>query len=144
MATAGNLVKVNAASPLSFTDSGIAASDVARLSAVGAFTKQQYAAQATLTDAATIAWNLDNAQAARVVLGDNRTLANPTNMHAGATYTLIVVQDGTGGRTLAYGNKYMWPGGTAPVLSTGIDAIDILTFISDGTNMYGAAQLDFS
>ena len=31
-----------------------------------------------------------------------------------------------------------------PTLSTGANDVDILTFISDGTNMYGVAQKDFS
>jgi hypothetical protein len=110
---------------------------------VTAYTAQQYFAQQTLTDGATINWNLNTQQAATVTLGGNRTLANPSNMEAGATYTLIVKQDGTGSRTLAYGANYYWPGGTAPTLSAGAGAIDIITFLSDGTNMYGLAQLNF-
>lgn len=105
---------------------------------------QLYAKQRKLIDAASISWNLDTNQAAIVTLGGNRTLANPTNMKAGASYTLIVVQDGTGNRTLAYGANYKWPSGTAPVLSTAAGAIDILTFISDGTNMYGAIAKAFA
>lgn len=106
--------------------------------------QQQGFGTATLTDAATIAWNLQTQQVAKVTLTDNRTLDAPTNMVDGFTYILRVIQDGTGGRTLAYNAVYLWPGGTAPVLSTDPAAIDILTFVSDGTNMYGVAQLDFS
>lgn len=109
-----------------------------------AYTGQQNAATATLTDAASIAWDLSTQQAAKVTLGGNRTLANPTNMVDGGTYVLRVIQDGTGSRTLAYGANYKWPGGTAPTLSTGAGDVDILSFISDGTNMYGVASLDFS
>lgn len=105
---------------------------------------QQFFAQATLTDGASIAWNLNTQQTAIVTLGGNRTLANPTNMQAGSTYTLIVKQDATGSRTLAYGANYKWPSGTAPTLSTGANAVDILTFISDGTRMYGVGALNFS
>lgn len=111
---------------------------------VNGYSKQQYAVQATLTDAASIAWNLDDGQSAIVTLGGNRTLANPTNLKAGATYALIVRQDATGGRTLAYGSVYKWPGGVAPTLSTGVNAIDIITFVSDGTNMYGVASKGFA
>jgi hypothetical protein len=71
-------------------------------------------------------------------------LSNPSNLQAGASYTLIVKQDATGSRTLAYGTSYKWPGGTAPTLSTAANAIDVLTFISDGTNMYGVAQKGFA
>lgn len=93
-----------------------------------------------LTDGATINWNVASGAFATVTLGGNRTLANPTNLLAGASYAVKVTQDGTGSRTLAYGSVYKWAGGVVPVLSTAASAVDILTFISDGTNMYGAAQ----
>lgn len=91
----------------------------------------------TLTDAASISWNVANGVTATVTLGGNRTLANPTNLRDGASYALIVKQDATGSRTLAYGTAFKWPSGAAPVLSTAANAIDLLTFIYDGTNLYG-------
>ena len=57
---------------------------------------------------------------------------------------MLVKQDGTGGRTLSFGSDYKFPGGVAPTLSTGSNDIDIIAFLSDGTNMYGSALLDFS
>jgi hypothetical protein len=121
-----------------------ASDSIACLGQVNAFTKQQYFVQTTLTDATSISWDVSANQAATVTLGGNRTLSNPTNLQAGASYTLIVKQDGTGSRTLAYGSVYKWPSGTAPVLTTTANATDILTFISDGTNMYGVAQKGFA
>jgi hypothetical protein len=109
---------------------------------VGTWNKQQYVALSTLTDAASISWDLDN-QVAQVTLAGNRTLANPTNQNAGATYILIVKQDATGTRTLSYGTDYKFPAGVAPVLSTGSNDVDILTFVSDGTYMYGSITQDF-
>lgn len=111
---------------------------------VGDWNKQQYFGEATLTDAANISWDLDGAQAAKVTLAGNRTLDNPTNMKAGGSYQLRVIQDATGGRTLAYGTAYKWPGGSAPVLSTGANDVDIISCISDGTNMYCTIAQDFS
>ena len=111
---------------------------------VGNYTKQQYFGLATLTDASSISWDLSSNQVAQVTLGGNRTLANPTNKVAGATYIIIVKQDSSGSRTLAYGSDYKFPGGTAPTLSTGANDVDILCFLSDGTNMFGSALLDFS
>ena len=107
-----------------------------RKSAVGNFTAQQYFGEATLTDAATISWNLNTAQTAKVTLAGNRTLANPTNMVAGGTYVLRVIQDGTGSRTLTLGANYKKANGEALVLTTTAAAIDILSFYSDGTYMY--------
>lgn len=107
----------------------------AKTDEVNTYTKQQGFGLATLTDAASISWDLDDAQVAKVTLTDNRTLANPTNMEAGFTYILYVIQDATGGRTLDYGANYRFPGGTKPVLSTDANAVDIITFVSDGTYM---------
>ena len=108
------------------------------------YTKAQNFNATTLSDGANISWDLESNQVCSVTLAGNRTLDNPTNMKDGATYILIVKQDGTGSRTLGYDTAYKWPGGNAPTLSTGASAVDILTFISDGTNMYGVASLDFS
>lgn len=95
----------------------------------------------TLTDGANIAWDMDLGGSADVTLAGNRTLDNPTNMVDGAIYRLRVKQDGTGGRTLAYGAGYLWPGGVAPTLSAAAGAVDILLWWTDGTDMYccGAA-----
>ena len=108
------------------------------------FTSQPYCPQATLTDAATIAWNLTTQPSAVVTLTDNRTLDAPSNQKAGGTYILIIKQDGTGGRTLAWNAAYKFPGGSDPVLSTGINAVDVVSFVSDGTSMYGMASYNFS
>ena len=69
----------------------------------------------------------------------------PIGKVAGSTYILIVKQDGSGSRTLnTDASAYKFPGGTSPTLSTGANAVDVLTFVSDGTSMYGVSQLNFS
>ncbi|NOZ37559.1 MAG: hypothetical protein GXP11_05735 [Gammaproteobacteria bacterium] len=108
------------------------------------YTAQQYFTQKTLTDAATVAWNANDGQSAIVTLAGNRTLGAMTNHKAGATYVLIVKQDGTGSRTLAFDSVYAFSSGLNPTLSTGANAVDIFSFISDGTTLYGSYQLDMS
>lgn len=108
------------------------------------FTKQQLFGLKTLTDAASIAWDVSANQVATVTLAGNRTLANPTGGVAGATYLLIVKQDATGSRTLSYGTNFKFPGGTVPTLTTTANATDVLSFIYDGTRMLGVAQKNFA
>jgi len=91
----------------------------------------------TLTDGATINWDVSQGMIATVTLGGNRALANPTNLKVG-TLMLIVNQDGTGGRTLSFGSAYKFPAAIAPVMTTSINAKDIISFYSDGTNLYGS------
>lgn len=98
----------------------------------------------TLTDAATITPDFDNSSIQTVTLAGNRIIANPTNMQDGGTYVIIIKQDATGSRTVTWNSAYKWPTGTAPTLSTTANAVDILSFVCDGTNMYGVVSNDFS
>lgn len=104
--------------------------------AVETWQRQQYFPTFALTDAANISWDLDLAQVASITLGGNRTLTNPTNKKNGGHYTLHVIQDATGGRTLAFGSEYKWPGAVAPVVSAAANARDVVSIVSDGTNMF--------
>lgn len=95
----------------------------------------------TLTDGATINWNLFLGQVATVTLGGNRTFAAPTNMRVG-TYILHVIQDGGGSRTINWNSVFKWAAGVAPTLTTTAAARDVFSFVSDGTNMYGSMLPD--
>lgn len=111
------------------------------------FTAQQNFGAVALTDASTITWNLATQQSAKILLtsaiGATRALGAPSNMVDGGTYILRITQSSTGSNALTYNAVYKWPGGTAPVLSTANNAVDVLTFTSDGTNMLGVSQLKF-
>lgn len=94
-----------------------------------------WAANLTLTDAATVAWNTATSQVATFTfVSTNRTMGTPTNLKDGAFYALKVVQN-AGGNTLTWSSNFKWTNGTAPTLSTAAGAIDIFLFESDGTNM---------
>lgn len=97
-----------------------------------------------LVDGANIATDASESTVFSVTLGGNRTLDNPTNLQDGATYIWVITQDGTGGHTLAYGSAFLWPGGAAPTLSAGAGEVDVISAVSDGTNLYASIQQDFS
>lgn len=90
---------------------------------VNAFSKNQSVAFVVLTDGATISTDASLSNNFYLLIGGNRTLANPTNLTNGMVLNYIIKQDGTGSRTLAYGNKFKFFGG-APTLSTAAGAID--------------------
>ena len=69
-----------------------------------------------------------------VSLVGNATLANPSTEVAGQSGSIFVEQDGTGSRTLAYGNNFKWVGGTAPTLSTAANAVDRIDYIVRATD----------
>lgn len=119
---------------------------VALLDQANVFTKAQAVTPVALTDAASIATDASLSNTFTVTLGGNRTLANPTNMTNGAIYTWRVRQDGTGSRTLAYGSKFKWPGGAAPVLTTTASATDFISgqYFSDTDTLLCVAQKGFA
>ena len=110
--------------------------NLAKLDSSQVWNKQQYSSVSSLTDGANIDWDLDTQQVAKVTLAGNRTMNVPTNMQDGAFYSLTVTQDATGSRTLTWNSIFKFPSGIAPTLTTTANAIDKLTFDSDGTNMH--------
>jgi hypothetical protein len=105
---------------------------------------QGYSELNTLTDAATIATDCDLGNIHTVTLGGNRTLGNPSNKKAGATYTWIIINDPTTPRTLAFNAVFKWAGGSAPTITQAVNAVDIITGVSDGTNIYCAINQNFA
>jgi hypothetical protein len=93
------------------------------------------AAYQTLTDGATINWDL-SAGSGVVTLGGDRTLANPTNIQAGAHYHLVAIQDATGVRKLSYGNAYYFASGYGPNLTSTAGAVDVLDFVASADKLY--------
>lgn len=80
-----------------------------------------------LTDAGTIAFDWDAGINRSLTIGGNRTLGNPTNGQPGTWRTIVITQDGTGTRTLSFGNQYRASEGLASiVLSTGAGEVDVL------------------
>ena len=82
----------------------------------------------SLSAATSVALDLSSGNDFGITLGDATTLLNPTNAKIGQTGTIAVKQDGTGSRTLSYGDAYNFASGTAPTLSTDAAATDILIY----------------
>jgi hypothetical protein len=96
-----------------------------------------YSTEQTITDGLTVTFDVSKGVNAKVTLGGNRTLAF-SNVIAGQTLVLKVIQDATGSRTLALpaNCKVMNGGGGAVTLTAAASAVDILTFYYDGTNFW--------
>lgn len=106
----------------------------AQLAATQTFTAAQRGAITTLTDGATITADFATTNHFQVTLGGNRTLANPSNQTAGQSGAIRIVQDGTGSRTLAYGSNWKFSNGSAPVLTTTANAVDILVYFVESAS----------
>jgi hypothetical protein len=89
----------------------------------------------TLTDGATITWDVIDSPVAKVTLGGNRTLSAPsgTTPIAGQFISLTVIQDATGSRLLTWNSAYEFTGDTAPTLTTTASKADVFVFKYNGT-----------
>jgi hypothetical protein len=89
----------------------------------------------TLTDGATITWDVIDSPVAKVTLGGNRTLSAPsgTTPIAGQFISLTVIQDATGSRLLTWNSAYEFTGDVAPTLTTTASKADVFVFKYNGT-----------
>ena len=96
--------------------------------AAQSFTAAQRGSYVTLTDAATVAIDLSLSNNYQVTLGGNRTIGAPTNVVAGQSGVIRLVQDATGSRTASWNSVFKFPGGTAPTLTTTANAVDLVAY----------------
>lgn len=94
-----------------------------------------------LSYSATPSIDAVNGNVQKMTLTGNTTINGLANAETGQSVTVILVQDGTGSRTLSTTMKMAGGDGT---LSTDANAIDILTIFYDGTNYYGSLGKAFS
>ena len=118
-----------------------ATTTVAGLAVAQSFTKAQRGTVVSLTDAATIAVDLSLGNNFSVTLAGNRTLGAPTNTTAGQSGVIVVTQDSTGSRTLAYNSIYKFAGGTAPTLTTTASAVDVLAYYVESSTRITVTSL---
>jgi len=62
---------------------------------------------------------------------------------AGKSFILKLTQASSGMTTATF-TSVKWPGGTAPTITATASAVDILSFVSDGTNWYGTYAQAFA
>jgi len=120
-----------------------ATTTVAGLAVAQSYTKAQRGTPVALTDAATIAVDLSLGNNFSVTLAGNRTLGDPTNVTAGQSGVIVITQDGTGSRTLAYaGTKWKFAGGSAPTLTAGVGgAVDVLAYYVESSSRITVTSL---
>ncbi len=92
-----------------------------------------------------ITLDFNNSSIQTVTLAGNTQFATPLNYKDGAIYTVIVKQNATGGNNVSWFTPtFKWENGTFPGITTTANGIDLITFISDGTSLYGLSAKNFS
>ena len=103
----------------------------------------------TLTDTSNtgiVTLDFDTYQNFVLTLTGNVTLANPTTEAVGQVGSIVLIQDGTGSRTLSLGTDYESVGGSGITLSTAASATDMIPYVVAASNriLLGTPQLAFS
>lgn len=105
-------------------------SNTPRLSDQNVFLAPQYGdTEAVSPSAGNVTIDCETKPFKTVALNQNITLLNPSNDVSGdmTTIDVLLTQDGTGGRTVAYGSNYRFPGGVQPLIASGAGDITLLT-----------------
>ena len=89
--------------------------------------------ESTLTNQATVTWDASTQDVCKLTLGGNRTLAAPTNNTTGQFISILVIQDGTGSRTLTWNAVFEFATDTAPTLTTTASLGDVFVFRYNGS-----------
>ena len=117
---------------LTFDGSTLAVTGAATVSTTLTVAGAATLSEDTLTDASTITWAANTSPVAKVTLGANRTLGNASGGVAGQFISLLVIQDGTGSRTLTWNAAYEFKDDTAPTLTTTASKGDLFVFRYNG------------
>ena len=119
------------------------------MSAAGKLLLGAGAVGSTLTDTSnsgSITLDFDTYQNFVLTATGNITLANPSTESAGQSGIIILIQDGTGSRTLSLGTDYETAGGSGLTISTAANAVDVIPYFvkASGSIQLGAPQLAFA
>jgi len=106
-------------------------------------TKIMGAGEYELTDGATIAIDWDNGATQYVVLGATGRTVTFANPREGEVYRFIIIQDGTGSRTITTWPTIKWAGGTKPTLTTTLNKADIITLLYANSVYYADCAYNF-
>jgi hypothetical protein len=97
-----------------------------------------YVAGGNTGTAKTIA--LTNGTVQAFTLTGNCTFTMPTAV-AGQSFT-VLLKTGAGSYTATF-TGVKWPGGVAPTITTAASKLDMVVFVSDGTNWYGSISQNY-
>ena len=68
-----------------------------------------------------------------LTLGASIVLENPTGVTTGQSGMILILQDGTGSRTLSFGSSWDFPSATPPTVTATADALSSLVYFARST-----------
>jgi len=112
-------------------------SDIALLNVSNNWTTAQVVSPVSVSSAANvIVVDASLSNNFTILMNEDSTLQDLNNIAAGARYTFVITQDSTGSRLLIFDTTFKFKNGSDKTLSTASGSVDILSCVSDGTNLY--------
>ena len=105
------------------------------------FTKAQRGAVVALTSASTVTADFAAGNNFSITLGHAVTFANPSNLVAGQSGCIVITQSSGTLRSLSWGNKWKFVGGSAPDATQSASAVDILSYFVESSSRISATLL---
>ena len=139
-AATGNVTYGNATVSLGGTSSTIGNIAIANVTITNYVETLQ--AVGTVGASATLALTTGTFLTATLTASTPCTFTMPSAV-GGKSFILKLIQASSGMTTATF-TGVKWPGGTAPTITATASAVDILSFVSDGTNWYGTAAQAFA
>lgn len=125
---------------LSVNGSTGAVTGLAALATAQTFTAAQRGTVSALTSAATVTPDFAVANNFSLTLGVNLTIANPSNLTAGQSGSIVITQGSGTAYTVAYGSYWKFSGGT-PTMSTGLSSVSTLVYYVESATRITAQLL---
>lgn len=122
------------------TQTGAVSGGVASFISTGCIEFSIFANGNSGTGTPTFKWDNGNIQSVTITGACTLGFTAPT--HPGRL-TIIATQSATSGFPYAFASTVTWPGGTKPTLSAISNAIDISSFLYDGSKYYGISNANF-
>lgn len=130
----GTVDTVGPSDPATVTNSGTSSAAVFDFEIPKGPDGLTYVPLITLTDAATVAWDMSLGSEALVTLAGNRTIGNPTNIPNCASGNLRVLADATGGRIATLGSNWIVPDGAANSFTVPAGKFFLISFTAYGSS----------
>ena len=124
----------------------LAGANIVASNANTTFTKALRGSTQTANATGSTTLDFDTYQNFVLTFTGNVTLANPTTESVGQSGIIMIIQDGTGSRTLSLGTDYETAGAAGLTISTAASSVDILPYFVQAADniLLGAPQLAFA
>ena len=126
-----------------FSNNHLGATTATSLTVSGQAVSAQPATLSPASTSQTIDWSLGNCQILSLASGTGDVTVSFLNPKAGGSYIIEIEQHATVPRNVVWPINVKWPSAAVPVISTGANAVDMVSLYYNGTYYRGNYGQDY-